>query len=176
MAATINVNIDPGAANSIREFLGILSRPKLDKAMFQFRQSDWSGHFQSWCVVYAFASVAVSVLFLVLRLVVELAHFALVTMAADIATSVITMAIGLVFAYLGWFCIVKRKGCCGKPGYVAWVLIYSVFCIFPLLQGAAFSERLVYLIMIVPVGYMVLALVSLLRAPEQPSAPLVRIS
>mmetsp|Transcript_55321 Transcript_55321/g.157185 ORF Transcript_55321/g.157185 Transcript_55321/m.157185 type:complete len:174 (-) Transcript_55321:105-626(-) len=172
--SAMTASIDGSFMAHCSEFKSLLLQPRLEAGMFKCQQSDWTAHYQSWCIVYAFASVLVSLLFLVLRVLAELAGLALATVFFDIVQSAVYIVLAIVLAYSGWFCVVKRQGCCGKAGYVAWAAVYIILNCGPLLRG---GFGLIYLAMLVPVAYMVIALVKLATAGSSArTAPLVRIS
>eukprot|EP00747_Dinoflagellata_sp_TGD_P184679 gnl/TRDRNA2_/TRDRNA2_40545_c0_seq1.p1 gnl/TRDRNA2_/TRDRNA2_40545_c0~~gnl/TRDRNA2_/TRDRNA2_40545_c0_seq1.p1 ORF type:complete len:183 (-),score=21.06 gnl/TRDRNA2_/TRDRNA2_40545_c0_seq1:116-664(-) len=176
-SAQINVDIDPACTSSIGEYFAMLARPRLDAAMFQCQQEDWSLQFQKWNVAYCFATLIVSVLFLGLRVLQELVHFKLATMIVDIYTTAIYLLLGILFAHMGWFCVVRKNGCCGRIGYLIWAAVYLLLNAAPMVNSVTSDPGvpcgLVYAMMLVPVGYMVLALFKLAVSDSARSPNLV---
>lgn len=133
--ACVDVSIDPAYSASCAEYLALLCHPRLDAGMFKFQQEDWNAQFQVWSIVYAFASIIINVLFLCFRVLQELSDLALATIAADIAISGTGIVLGILFAHLGWFCIVRRQGCCGAVGYILWAVVYVLLNMGPVSVG-----------------------------------------
>ncbi|CAJ1404438.1 unnamed protein product [Effrenium voratum] len=64
---------------------------------------------------------------------------------------------------ISWYCVVKRLGCCGRAGYLVWAAVYVLLNLGRLQAISWSSCYLIYLLMIVPAGYMVVALIQLFR-------------
>merc|ERR1712190_321068 len=95
------------------------------------------------------------------RCFANLSHFALASITTDIVFSAVGIVLGFIFAHMGWFCIVRRDGCCGSIGYLIWALVYILLNAGPLSRGDA---GLIYLAMLVPVGYMIFSLFKLFQS------------
>jgi len=80
-------------------------------------------------------------------------------------------SIGAVFAvaftHLNWFCVVKRQGCCGRHGYLAWAVWLAMeplmlWGIFGRFYGGCFM-----LLLYLPNLFMAAACLTLFRAPPE---------
>merc|ERR1712032_1464601 len=142
------------------EYYELLKQPRVDKDMFQLKQSDWLAHFQAWNVVYLLLSAIVAVVNFGLAFLDKAERLELVGIVSLAAHSAVGLLVGCLLCHLGWFCVVKQKGCCGKAGYLAWGVVYLVFMCWPLLQGAA-GMNLVCLLLLVPACAMLWALFNL---------------
>mmetsp|Transcript_46475 Transcript_46475/g.131399 ORF Transcript_46475/g.131399 Transcript_46475/m.131399 type:complete len:155 (-) Transcript_46475:118-582(-) len=147
-----------GYTKSINEYVELLKKPDLKQQMFQCSQPDWSASFQSWNVVYALASVVVTLVGLLFKVFGLVGQGNLSALVTTMILTVVHMLIFLAFAHLGWFCVVKNKGCCGKPGYLCWAVVYIIIIGIPALQALT---NLIYLILLVPCVYMIIALIHL---------------
>ncbi|CAK0855502.1 unnamed protein product [Prorocentrum cordatum] len=109
-------------------------------AMFQVRQSNWLGHFQAWNVLYCILNIVLSIIFFVLQFVSLALDAALKAIVHLIIDSVVGLVVGFLLCHVGWFCVVKNRGCCGKIGYLAWGIIYFLFVFWPVLVGTLSSS------------------------------------
>mmetsp|Transcript_92185 Transcript_92185/g.269740 ORF Transcript_92185/g.269740 Transcript_92185/m.269740 type:complete len:165 (+) Transcript_92185:72-566(+) len=147
---------------SFKEYLELVKKPRLDKDMCQLKQSDWAASFQAWNVCYLLLNVLVAVLTFALGFLSKAAHFALIGIVHLAVSSAIGIAIGFFLCHMGWYCVVKQKGCCGNIGYLLWGLAYFLFVFWPLVRGAM-GLNLLSLVMAVPAGFMILALYHLFK-------------
>merc|ERR1711933_485919 len=97
-----------------------------------------------------------------------LANLALITFVEVTVEVLFGLLLVFLFCHCGWFCVVKRKGCCGQVGYLVWGLIYFVFPFWPLVKGAlegagVHIHNLVCLLECVPLFYMLVCLVRLFQ-------------
>mmetsp|Transcript_8828 Transcript_8828/g.17682 ORF Transcript_8828/g.17682 Transcript_8828/m.17682 type:complete len:152 (+) Transcript_8828:92-547(+) len=141
---------------SIREYMSILADPQLDGSMFRCNQRDWTRQFQSWNVVYVVLAVILSLLVLMQTTLALVGRSDMQGAATALANTCFHLALFLVFAHLGWFMIVKQKGCCGKLGHAVWATVYIVILIRPILLD------LIYWLLAIPVAYMVVSLFQLI--------------
>merc|ERR1719313_936255 len=37
-----------------------------------------------------------------------------------------TVIYGLFVTHMGWFCVIKSRGCCGRIGYLLWAIFYVI--------------------------------------------------
>merc|ERR1712232_1104953 len=114
-------------------------------------------------------SIILSIINAVLGILLLLSHIAVVSVIFFLIRVVINILMFLLLSWMGWFCTVKKKGCCGKIGYVLWAI---VFLILPLMCGGltiaeAQLAGLVYLLMLVPVAYMIIACIQLFIADSR---------
>lgn len=80
-------------------------------------------------------------------------------------TATIGFAFAVFFIHLNWFCIVKRDGCCGHHGYLAWAVYLALE---PLLLWGLFAQYYggwLKLFLYVPNFFMFAACLALFRAP-----------
>ncbi|CAK0814488.1 unnamed protein product [Prorocentrum cordatum] len=147
---------------SLSEYARLVARPRIDGAMFQIRQSDWLGHFQAWNVLYCILNIVLSILFFVLQFVSLALDAALASIVELILDSVVGLIVGVLLCHVGWFCVVKNRGCCGKLGYLAWGLVYFVFVGWPMLVGALHNS-VICLVLLVPACGMLWSLLNLFR-------------
>mmetsp|Transcript_10121 Transcript_10121/g.16137 ORF Transcript_10121/g.16137 Transcript_10121/m.16137 type:complete len:174 (-) Transcript_10121:42-563(-) len=158
MAGRVTVNlegIDGGYVESFSEYWKLLLSPKVNGAMFQCSQPDWKVQFEMWNVVYILLMIVVTLLFLLINLLGELLHLKVISMVLSIVFSAIALVLSFACAHMGWYCIVKKDGCCGKTGYLVWGLVYLV-CFLPI----AINQQIgpLYCLMLVPVVYLEISL------------------
>mmetsp|Transcript_6385 Transcript_6385/g.11675 ORF Transcript_6385/g.11675 Transcript_6385/m.11675 type:complete len:172 (-) Transcript_6385:18-533(-) len=162
------------AANDLttasREFIGLLMKPRLTRDMFMCSQQDWFKTFERWDILYFWALIAVSALFWVLRAVSELVHLQLVTIVVDVVYTLVDLLLSLLLNGTSWYCVVKRLGFCGRAGYVVWALVYLLLNVGRLQAVTRSLYYWLYLLMLIPAGYMVLSLLRLFcgAAPRTP--------
>eukprot|EP00927_Polykrikos_kofoidii_P079889 TRINITY_DN76726_c0_g1_i1.p1 TRINITY_DN76726_c0_g1~~TRINITY_DN76726_c0_g1_i1.p1 ORF type:complete len:188 (-),score=25.32 TRINITY_DN76726_c0_g1_i1:56-586(-) len=168
-------------ARSFSEYLSLLKKPKLNGAMFQCQQNDWGETFQAWNIIYLIVSILVYLVlaaFTVLRLTLYLQVFSLLYLLISVFIGCIT---AFLLTHLGWFCIVKKRGCCGCIGYAIWAFVYFAFVVWPLLPSAAGYgnnvtdvSNLICLVELVPAIYMLIAICRLWStAPDMRQVGLV---
>ncbi|CAK0855503.1 unnamed protein product [Prorocentrum cordatum] len=131
-------------------------------AMFQVRQSNWLGHFQAWNVLYCILNIVLSIIFFVLQFVSLALDAALKAIVHLIIDSVVGLVVGFLLCHVGWFCVVKNRGCCGKIGYLAWGIIYFLFVFWPVLVGTL-NTSAICLILLVPACGMLWSLFNLFQ-------------
>eukprot|EP00434_Breviolum_minutum_P025161 symbB.v1.2.022228.t1/scaffold1961.1/size94642/4 len=149
-----------------REFLGLLVKPRIQKKMFKCEQSqsDWCETFACWDVLYVWSLVTTSLVLWFCRVFWELSRLKLGTVVEDILFTVVDILLCTVLNGLSWYCVTKRLGFCGRPGYLVWAVIY-VFLSIGRLQTITWSHWfLFYILMLIPAGYMILALIQLYRS------------
>ncbi|CAL1146723.1 unnamed protein product [Cladocopium goreaui] len=150
----------------VRDFLRLLIRPRIDRKMFKCEQSqsDWSEAYERWNVIYVWSLVLTSLVLWLGRALWELSRLKLGTVFEDILFTVVDILLCTVLNGLSWYCVVKRLGFCGRAGYLVWALIY-VFLSIGRLQTITWSQWfLFYILMLIPAGYMILALIQLYRS------------
>merc|ERR1712176_704534 len=99
-----------------------------------------------------------------LRLLLAFQHGKVLAPFGDAIFSVIYIAYMMLFAHFGWFVVVKRKGCCGKIGYLVWAIVLLLCSLGPIMNHHFLNPQavdIVYVIMIVPIFYMMFACVTL---------------
>jgi len=139
-------------ANSFGEYVGLLCKPNLNSGMFKCDHANWVLQFQAWNVIYVDV-------YIILTLIDHFSDYG----DHEIEHTIINILVFLLLTHLGWFCITKANGCCGSIGFLVWALIYLVKVFMPLLH--AFEDHdhwhdhwhhvhLLYLLMLVPAGYM----------------------
>ncbi|CAJ1334886.1 unnamed protein product, partial [Effrenium voratum] len=148
---------------ALKEFLRLLSKPRIQSEMFKCTQADWYSAFERWDVLYVWALLVVSLLLWALRVISELASFKLVTLVTDIAYTLVDLLLFTILNGISWYCVVKRLGCCGRAGYLVWAAVYVLLNLGRLQAISWSSCYFIYLLMIVPAGYMVVALIQLFR-------------
>jgi hypothetical protein len=155
----VDLAVDTSYCESFPDFGKILQKPKLNKAMFKCEQSDWHQQFQAWAVVYVFAVIMVSIIAFALRAYLHLQHNKVIAPIADLVFTAVHLVTMVLFVHCGWFLVVKKKGCCGKFGYLVWAVVLVLASLGPLYREDV--SDLVYLIMLVPVFYMSFACIKL---------------
>lgn len=152
-----------GYPASLSEYLQLVTHPRIDGAMFQVRQSNWLGHFQAWNVLYCLLNIILSIVLFVLQFLKLGLHGELGSMIELIIDSVVGLVIGCLLCHIGWFCVVKNRGCCGKVGFLAWAVIYTLFVFWPLAVGTVKYLSAICLILLVPACGMLWSLFNLFQ-------------
>ncbi|CAL1146724.1 unnamed protein product [Cladocopium goreaui] len=120
--------------------------------------------YERWNVIYVWSLVLTSLVLWLGRALWELSRLKLGTVFEDILFTVVDILLCTVLNGLSWYCVVKRLGFCGRAGYLVWALIY-VFLSIGRLQTITWSQWfLFYILMLIPAGYMILALIQLYRS------------
>ena len=149
-------------ASTTREYVRLLMKPTLTADMFGCRHDDWATAFSRWNVLYVWALLVVSLLFWLLQVLSLLLRFALISIAFQVVFTLVDIIIFMLLNWTSWYCVVKRLGFCGRVGYLAWALVYVCLNIGRL--GAVVNGGLnywIYILMLIPAAYMVLALIQL---------------
>lgn len=122
--------------------------------MFRCRQESWEKYFEAWNVLWCQLQILVWPVYLVLYLVHSFPWNPFKVLFR-FAYSALYTAIVIVQAFMAWYCIVSRGGCCGGVGYFFWCItfILSGACAFagPDEEGYA---KYAYIAQVIPVLYM----------------------
>eukprot|EP00930_Biecheleria_cincta_P092011 TRINITY_DN81758_c0_g1_i1.p1 TRINITY_DN81758_c0_g1~~TRINITY_DN81758_c0_g1_i1.p1 ORF type:complete len:224 (+),score=24.82 TRINITY_DN81758_c0_g1_i1:34-672(+) len=107
------------------EYASLLAKPKLDASMLSPIQSDWEAFYVYWNVIY----VDIGLVSLALRFLMRMGYdiltiFNILMLPWDIVTYFLTAVVLCIPGHLAWYCVIKRKGCCGAPGLLAMAAYY----------------------------------------------------
>merc|ERR1712007_330574 len=89
----------------------------------------------------------------------HLEHSKVIAPIADLVFTAVHLVTMVLFVHFAWFIVVKKKGLCGKFGYLVLALLLLLASLGPLYREDL--SDLVYLIMLVPVFYMSFACIKL---------------
>ncbi|CAK9087406.1 unnamed protein product [Durusdinium trenchii] len=139
--------------SAVAEFVRLLSRPRVEKKMFKCEQteSEWATVYERWDVLYVWALLGTSLLLWLFRALSELAKFQVATVISDILFTVADLLLCILLNGISWYCVVKRLGFCGRAGSSVSPMARSHWYLF-------------YFLMLIPAGFMILALIQLYRS------------
>ncbi|CAK0854473.1 unnamed protein product [Prorocentrum cordatum] len=134
--------------------------------MLRLRQESWEKHFEAWDVLWC----QLQILTLPVYLLLYLWHswpWNPIHLVGRLWKCALYTTIVVVQAFMAWYCIVSRGGCCGGVGYFLWCisLVISGACAF---AGPGEDTEgygyFAYLAQLIPVLYMCYACWQLKRA------------
>eukprot|EP00913_Durusdinium_trenchii_P025022 g23487.t1 len=127
--------------SAVAEFVRLLSRPRVEKKMFKCEQteSEWATVYERWDVLYVWALLGTSLLLWLFRALSELAKFQVATVISDILFTVADLLLCILLNGISWYCS----------------------SVSPMARSHWY---LFYFLMLIPAGFMILALIQLYRS------------
>lgn len=157
---------DANHTGGLGEWLALLRKPTINAAMINpcVGHSDWRKNFQDWNVVFAWAAIILAIVNFIL------ANFVMHKLKMkNVWPPILSLIIWLFFTYLSWFCVTKQTGGCGKIGYAIWGIGLVVLALQPYIYTKFGKATCIYLIILIPMCYMIWACFKLFMGTEGPA-------
>eukprot|EP00439_Symbiodinium_sp_Y106_P052613 s2382_g7.t1 len=131
--------------------------------MFGCQHEDWALAFARWNVAYVWALFVDHLLFWLLQGIGQLLTLRLVSLTIGVLFTLLDFLFCVVLNWCSWYCVVKRLGFCGRVGYLCWALLYACLNVGRLGAVTRDVSYWIYILMLVPAAYMIVALIQLFR-------------